>query len=179
MFLATATGGRAGDLWPQNEFAHVVAYCYEYSQDERGSSIVQKDGTHHRGIISAVTLRLSPEQDKKLRRLLLVPPKKHPGSADCFLPHHAFVFYDAEWNPKAHISICFLCGNFTAHPKNIPRNLDLIGLRKLVRELGLPVYEAAGARAKYAKLYRKLEHSESGSREVLTPDPHTTGRTDP
>lgn len=161
LFL-TATSVKAGDLWPQDKFAYVVAYCYDHSQDKRGTSIIQKDGTHHKGIISAVTLRLSPDQDKKLRRLLLVPPKTHPGSADCFLPHHAFVFYDSDWNPKAHISICFLCGTFKAQPKNSQPNLDLVGLQKLVEELGIPVYRGAGAAIKYTKLFQRLEHSEQG-----------------
>jgi len=168
LMLAAALPVVAGDLWPQNKFSFVVAYCYDYSQDKRGAQIVQKDGTHHTGIISAATVRLSADQDKKLRRLLLVPPRKHPGTADCFLPHHAFVFYDADWNPKAHISLCFLCGNFKAHPKNIPRNLDMVGLREFAKELGLPAYQGAGVPAKYTALFQKLEHSEQdagGKRE--------------
>ena len=178
LLLAAAFPVAAGDFCPQNNFTYVVAYCYDYSKDKRGAQIVQKDGTHHTGIISATTVRLSTDQGKKLQRLLLVPPKEHPGTADCFMPHHAFVFYDESWNPKAHISVCFLCGNFEAQPENISRTLDLRGLQRFSNELGLPVFRGRDAPTKYAELYRRLEHSEPvGARQSATvPDSKSEGK---
>lgn len=51
---------------------------------------------------------------------------------------------------------------FRSHPKNIPMNLDLVGLRKFAKELGLPVYRGVEAPRKYTALYQKLEHSDQG-----------------
>ena len=67
--LACCSTVRA-ELWPKKEFTYVVAYCYDYTQDKRGYSIIRKDGLHHSGIVSAATVRLSEEETKELRQIL-------------------------------------------------------------------------------------------------------------
>ncbi len=144
----------AGDLWPQNKYAHVVAYCYDYRQDKENSLIVDDTGTHHKGIISSLSTKLSAEQTSKLRKLLVTAPQEDQGEADCYMPHHAFVFYDKDWSVKAHISICFGCGNFRAFPENIPAKLDLVKLREFTKSLSLPVYRKPKS---YTALFYRLE----------------------
>ncbi|MFC7339073.1 hypothetical protein ACFQY0_17905 [Haloferula chungangensis] len=143
--LFTLTVLHAEDHWPAKPYAHVVAYCYDFTKDPRGTSIIFKDGTHHAGIIAPFTLLLDAKQRSKLDTLLNTPFKGVPGDVDCYDPHHAFVFYDAKWKPIAWIDICFLCDNFSAVP-NLPNApIDLPRLERFVRELSLPFFESEAA----------------------------------
>jgi len=142
--------------WPAVEFTHVVAFCYDFSKDARGASIVFPDKSLHRGIIKSTTTRLNPKQTTALREILSTDWKGELGDVDCYDPHHAFVFYDAQWQPVAWIDICFLCEGFVFHPKGVQEKIDLDALQKLVIEIGLPHYEDSQA---YTKLYQQEQPS--------------------
>ncbi len=129
------------ESWPGVEFAHVAAYCYDYTRDERGSPIVFKDRTLHKGIIQATTVRLSPPQIETLRTLVATESDED-GEVECYDPHHAFVFYDRDWKPVAWIDICFFCDDWSAVPKEGSAEIiDLQKLERFCREIGLPVFE--------------------------------------
>jgi hypothetical protein len=156
--------------WPALEFAHVVAFCYDFSQDARGTSIVFPDKSLHRGIIRSTTSRLIPKQITELRKILSTEWEGESGESDCYDPHHAFVFYDAEWKPVAWIDICFLCEGFTSHPAGVREKIDLDSLHKLLEEIGLPIHENS---QDYTKLYRQEQPSGK------TPEPVENADRDP
>jgi hypothetical protein len=138
--------------WPDVRFAHVVGYCYDFSQDPRGASISFPDGSLHKGVIRATTVRLSEEQTKRLLKLLNEEVEEERGEVECYDPHHAFVFYDSNWKIVASIDICFLCEDHAARPKGVPELFDLEAMEVFCRQIGLPWYEES---RDYTKLYRE------------------------
>ena len=151
LFLATLSL-HAENTWPPAKFTHVVAYCYDYIRDPRGSSIIFKDGTHHNGIIAPFTRPLSNDQSSSLLKILNTPYKEELGEVDCYDPHHAFVFYDASWKPVAWVNICFACEIYVPSSK-LPFNpIDLYALEDFVKALGLPYYETE---EEYQQLFLK------------------------
>lgn len=137
-------------LWPPKPFVHVVAYCYDFSADTRGSSIVFPDGSLHRGIIRATTVRLVPTQVVSLQTLLSTDSNEGLGEVECYDPHHGFVFYDADWKVVASIDVCFMCENYVARPEGVTENMGLRALWKFCREVGLPTFKES---SDYCELY--------------------------
>lgn len=147
--------------WPSEPFQHVVAYCYDFTQDPRGSSITFPDGSLHKGVIRATAVRLNEPQTVKLRALLSTDSESEHGGSDCYDPHHAFVFYDRDWKVVASIDICFFCDDYVARPKGVSNLIDLVALEALCRKFGLPMLENL---SDYTALYRQ----EQPKKEAVT-----------
>lgn len=144
--------------WPLEPFDRVVAYCYDYSQDSKDTLIIQPDGSLHKGIIKSTTLRLGRDQIKELRTILSTDSKEEIGVMECFDPHHAFVFYDKDWNVTASISVCFACEGYAARPKKgVSKIVNLRKLEAFSRRLGLPVLETD---KEYTDLWLKEQPNE-------------------
>jgi hypothetical protein len=138
IFMTIARGEDAKQAWPPPNYAHVVAYVYDYTQDSRGGDPTFPDGSLHKGIIRAATVRLTSEQAKTLVDVISRPVEFHE-SEDCYYPHHAFVFYDTNWKPIGWFAVCWECGTYAASSKKFPEFIDLKPIRKLTKELGLTV----------------------------------------
>lgn len=136
--------------WPDVPYTHVVGYCYDFTQDTRGFSISFPDGSLHKGIIKATTIRLSDAQTKSLLKILNDVVDHERGEVECYDPHHAFVFYDSNWKIVASIDICFLCENHSAVPKGAPEMFDLQAMEDFCRQIGLPVHAES---KQYTKLF--------------------------
>ena len=156
LFLTIAHAAEQPKAWPNVPFKHVVAYCYDFSQDTRGSDITFPDGSLHKGVIRATTVRLTEPQVQQVVGLLTKVSEEEDGEADCYEPHHAFVFYDADWKVVASIDVCFLCEDYIARPKGVSENIDLAALEKFCRGLGLPVFEKPEA---YSALFKQEQAS--------------------
>lgn len=150
LLLGTAHADPAEDLWPEKPFKHVVAYCYNPFHDERGSSITFDDGTLSEGVIRATTVRLDEAQTTRLRKLLSTDTDTVKGGVLCYDPHHAFVFYDADWKVTASIDICFLCSDYRSRPEDASGSVDLSALMAFCRQLGLPILKTSQG---YTKLF--------------------------
>ena len=137
--------------WPPEGYAHVVGFCYDHRKDPRGNRIVFPDGTLHRGIIKATTVRFSKEQTERLVKILTTKPKEDQGMADCYLPHHGFVFYDNDWKVVGWFEVCFLCSGSYASSGTARPDVDYKVLEAFTRGAGLPVL--LEDRAAYSKLY--------------------------
>jgi len=90
------------------------------------------------GVINKDGALLSPEQTKRLRVAIT---GLHPdySVAGCFLPHNAFVFYNAEKRPVAFVEVCFDCGGIRALLKGAAIWVDMLGLGAIFDELKLPL----------------------------------------
>lgn len=166
---------QAPKLWPDKPFEHVVAYCYDYTQDERGASITFPDGSLHAGVIRSTTLRLDAKQVLKLRTLLSKDTGEEEAEVDCYDPHHAFVFYDATWKVIASVDICFLCENYSARPKGVAEVVDFEALEDFCRRIGLPVF---GGAAGYSALFKQEQPSAPAPKRQPARDPFP-GEVDP
>jgi len=167
-FLAIAHAAEPAKPWPPVAFKYAVAYCYDFSQDPRGYSITFPDGSLHKGVIRATTVRLTEAQVTKLRTLLSTDSKMEHGDVDCYDPHHAFVFYDADWKVTASIDVCFLCDDYAARPKGTSDLIDLAALEAFCREIGLPLLKDS---PDYTALYRREQPSAAPAKPKAEPSP--------
>jgi hypothetical protein len=133
----------AKELWPEKPFVHVVAYCYTPFQDERGTSITFDDGSLNIGVIRATTVRLNADQTTKLRKILSTDTDSTHGGVLCYYPHHAFVFYDAEWKVTASIDVCFQCSDYKSRPSSVSDSVDIAALNTFCSQIGLPVFKTS------------------------------------
>lgn len=73
------------------------------------------------------------------------------------MPHHAFVFFNAQGQRVANMDICFTCNKHRAFPAGTVEYPDMRNLYALVQELGLPT-----GTGKY--FYRDLYLKQGGRR---------------
>jgi hypothetical protein len=98
-------------IFPGFEYSKAVAYDYDGS--EKGDLIIEK-GKIHPSVKKKVTL--SKEQTEVLLAGLNDTLSYGADITRCFKPHLGVVFYDENDNPKAQISICFLCNQHNSFP---------------------------------------------------------------
>jgi hypothetical protein len=90
--------------------------------------------------------------------------KRHP-IADCYKPHHLFVFYGYEGHPLAAIEVCFSCNRVKMTPEvRVGRgaigpfeSADLAGLAKIATEAGLDLNPYASLDAYVQRLDQLTE----------------------
>ena len=152
--------------WPSAPFENVVGYCYDFTKDSRGSAITFQDGSIHKGVIKATTIRLIDKQTKQLIAVLNKNVEYERGDVDCYDPHHAFVFYDEHWKVVASIDICFMCDDFASRPTVVSDLIDLRAMEKFCRDVGLPLHEDP---VSYTKLYEQEQSSTSSDVEPDRP----------
>ncbi|WP_411846049.1 hypothetical protein AAFN60_21410 [Roseibacillus persicicus] len=130
-----------GDLskWAPNAL-YVKAYLFDHRKGEYGDPLI-KNGKFHAGIHPQHTKILTFAQVSALSKAITgTNPKK--GMSLCHWPHHAFVFFDIQHKPIAHLNICFLCSTYGALPvEGLSSNWDLGAIKKLVAELKLPNFD--------------------------------------
>jgi hypothetical protein len=153
----------AGDkLWRPKDYAHCVAYTYACKMDKRGYDIVFDDGSIHKGIIRSGSLTLAEQQTERMLALLNTK-KDNQEECDCHEPDHALVFYDVRWKPVGWVTIAFLCQNICADPDDLSLDVDIEGLEKYCKSIGMPVLPDQES---YTKLFLK-EQSPEARKQIL------------
>ncbi|MCH1420983.1 MAG: hypothetical protein L7W40_11820 [Akkermansiaceae bacterium] len=131
----------------------VRAYVYDYTQEKK--SHITIDGRLHRGVINKAGVKLSPNQLKRLLKAIAEQPlpKKILPLADCYWPHHGFVFFDKMGQILAHAEVCLQCNQHRGYKiLELSYYWDLKDIRKLIGELKLPIFEDD---KKYTQLFLK------------------------
>jgi hypothetical protein len=133
--LALALTARAAD-WPGVPFTEVRAYAWplELNADE----VILPGFKIRPGALKKSGAVLSPDQTARLlaaqKRKVMQRPK-----AACYVPHNAFVFYNAQHEPVAFLEICFDClGDRSGPALKADGDPDFIALAKIFSELKLP-----------------------------------------
>ena len=142
-----------GAVWPPAGYTKVRAFVYDCEAELHNMSFWRKDGTMHTGVINAPGVVLS---DSQVKRLVATANTPHPLDKykPCYVPHHAFVFYDAADKPVATLEVCFTCRRHIATPKGTPDHIDYAALWNLLHEVGVP---AERGPTYYRDLYRKTK----------------------
>ncbi|MFT5855508.1 MAG: hypothetical protein ACI8XO_002759 [Verrucomicrobiales bacterium] len=117
--------------------------------DERGKDSVFPDGSLDQGIIHATTVRLQKKQVEELIRILTTEPSSIDPPARCYDPHHAFVFYNDDWNVVASIDLCLMCNGSQERSLKVANDLDFTHLQKFVAGAGLPVLAESSGCTKF------------------------------
>ena len=135
--------------YPNVPFATVKGFGFNLRKKGRPECMmpVNPDGTLCKSVKRPGVV-LNEAQQKRLLKLLGTPKTFGAGEAKCFLPHHAFVFYDKDGKAVGQVSICFMCVGLRANPRvraqpKSPRrsalgDWGLKQLRQLCRDLNLP-----------------------------------------
>lgn len=125
----------ASPPWPDIPFTEVRAYAWP--TDLRTNAVILPGMKPLPGSLRPEGIPLSPQQ---VTRLQTAVTGRFPEvvQAFCYVPHNAFIFYNADKKPVAYVEICFTCGGYRAAPKGTAKNYDLPALAKLFHELGLP-----------------------------------------
>ncbi len=138
--------------WPPASFTTVRAFVYDCDAD-RSVSFFQKDGSLHRGIINAPGALLTEAQVKRLLPALTTATARKHRTA-CYLPHHAFLFYDAAGRVVAHTEICFSCTIQRSSPAGLPEHINFQAVWDILREAGVPC--GSGSQF-YRDLFKQLQ----------------------
>jgi hypothetical protein len=123
--------------WPSLPYVEVRAYAYN-AQGELDRAIL-KNGRLDRTVVNKTGIALTALQ---IKRLVAAVTGKRPapnGAAACFIPRHAFVFYNAAKKPIAGVELCFECANAYAKPYRNGQVYDIAALENLAKELKLPL----------------------------------------
>lgn len=141
--------------WPPAKFSTVRAFVYDCDADDT-KGFFQKNGAVAKGVINGPGALLSPAQVQRLLPALTTetPRKNHTA---CYLPHHAFVFYDAAGRVVAHAEICFNCTIQRSFPAGLPGHINFQAVWDLLRELGVPCGDGS-------QFYRDLYKSAKAGR---------------
>ena len=136
MLILSTIPVSAGGTWPGVQFTEVRAYAWPGNLET--TQVILPAMQLKPGVINEDGALLTPDQ---VKRLLAAVNGKHRAydQASCFIPHNAFVFYDASKKPVAYLEICFACMGTHAEPKTPKRSTDLIALAKIFDELKLPL----------------------------------------
>ena len=90
------------------------------------------------GVINQDGAVLTLGQVRQLRAAITGSHPSYPV-AGCFLPHNAFVFYDAAKKPVAYVEVCFSCRGIRAEPKGAKVWVDHIALATIFDAHKLPM----------------------------------------
>jgi hypothetical protein len=133
----------------------VRAYVYDYTQEKK--SHITIDGRLHKGVINKGGVKLSPDQKERLNKAIAKQPlpKKIQPLADCYWPHHGFVFYDKEGKILAHAEVCLQCNRHRGYKiLELSPYWDLREISKLIKELKLPILKG---NEEYTRLFLKAD----------------------
>ena len=135
--------------YPDVPFATVKGFAFNLGKKGRPECLmpVYDDGTLCKSVETPGVV-LNEQQKKRLLKLLSSPKTFGAMEAKCFIPHHAFVFYDKNGKTVGQVSICFMCVGLRADPPvraqpKSPRRAalgkqGLKKLRALCNDLKLP-----------------------------------------
>lgn len=114
--------------------SRIVAVNYDYTQETSEDVVVE--GRLHKGVLHT-SKDLTAEQTKKLYSAI-TGTHFHMKGAMCFMPHHGFIFYDADDKIIGSITICLKCNNYRHAPAGeLSKIFDLKGLESLILELNI------------------------------------------
>jgi hypothetical protein len=133
LVLIASTG--LASSWPGVAYTEVRGYAYNpkigesiWHDGKLSSSVINKSGT-----------LLTDGQAERLVRAITKKPRRAFDLANCFDPHHAFVFYGAHQKAVAWVEVCFHCNNIKAQPISPgERWPDMKALLTLSTQLKLP-----------------------------------------
>lgn len=122
--------------WPPKHYTEVRAFLYNL--DNNSSLACVTNGQLDASMTDTNGVRLS---DMQVARLFTAITGKHPeiARAQCYVPHHAYIFYDQQHQIVGWVELCFGCLRYKASSPDAPPAFDLPALADLTRELGLPI----------------------------------------
>ena len=139
--------------WPHVKFSEVRAYAWPNEPDTK--AVILEGMALKSDVLNPEGAILSAEQARTLIRAITGEHRDYPG-AMCYVPHNAFVFYDAANTPVAFVELCFGCSGHRTSPAGAAGSIDLVALAAIFDAHKLPMGEYADLAA-YKKHFEKLQ----------------------
>ncbi len=138
LFLLLSTlSAFADEPWPGVKFSEVRAYAWP--DDKETEAVILPGTTLKPGVLNKDGAPLTPAQVSRLRSAVTGKQRSDGGAAGCYIPHNAFVFYDADKKPVAFVEVCFMCLGHRAQPKAPGEPIDFLELASIFDELKIPM----------------------------------------
>lgn len=138
LFVLSTFTLAAAKPWPGIKYAEVRAYAWP--DDKTTQAVILPGMTLKPGVLNKDGAPLTPDQIKRLITAATVQGAAG-AIAGCYIPHNAFVFYDAKKKPVAFVEVCFMCRATRIQPKVAEGKKDLLALATIFDELKLPMGE--------------------------------------
>ena len=123
--------------WPNRPFSSVRAFVYDCDAD-KSVDFIQSNGQVSKGVINGQGALLTADQVTRLMPVLTTATPRN-GRTACFVPHHAFVFYDANGQRVANVDVCFTCALMKSHPEGLPKHVNYPALWAILEEAKVPL----------------------------------------
>lgn len=136
--IASCTNGSKPGAWHFSGFSEVRAFRLNWEDKHSFDRIINQDGSLNDTRLPEAGIILTDQQVSRLEAAVTGTRPEHPV-ADCFYPHHAFVFYNESGEIIGHLNICFLCSNYSGEPSGFAASLDFDKLAKIVTDIGMPL----------------------------------------
>lgn len=122
--------------WPGVPFAEIRAFAWSLNLNEE--EVILPGMKVRAGALKNSGAVLSADQAARLLAAQKRKVMERPRAA-CYVPHNAFVFYNAKKEPVAFLEICFDClGDRSGPALKAGGDPDFIALAKIFSELKLP-----------------------------------------
>jgi hypothetical protein len=135
--------------WPEVKYAQVRAYFYN-SASEHDCRIIDSKGHLDASVIDKEGVVLNSAQVARLLAAINGRQRLHPITA-CYVPHHAFIFYNAWGRRVAVFEFCLECLKASVEPNTAGPYYNYPALAELVADLQLPL----GPKFKNPRAYRR------------------------
>ena len=128
--------------WPIEEVVEIRVYRTNWDQASGFELILDGDNglnakakrMPEEGIV------LNAEQTAQLHQAMFTGEPFQPSPHGClFVPHHAFVFLDANQKVLGSLDICFNCLEFKSSAKGFDDAVNYDGLKALFGDLNVPI----------------------------------------
>lgn len=142
-------------FWQETDFKSAKGFIYNLQNS--GPNPILKDQVLHHSIRGEGVV-FSESAIKRFRQTILTEIEPVAVAA-CHIPRHGIVFYDADSNPVAHISICFQCNNLTYGPGEFTSKVDLQPFREEILAAGLPIFRDEKEYESYLRPPKEAPHT--------------------
>jgi len=127
--------------WPPAGYKEVRAYIFNLD-GHSGARILETNQLSDT-VVNREGVRLGKlDIERLLQAAVVLKPIAVARSLRCYVPRHAFVFYDDDKKPVGFVEICFECSRHrTSASDPLIWEFDLKALRKLFTDLKISVFE--------------------------------------
>jgi len=161
LFLMSMVSLCAGEPpWPRVPYREVRAFAWDPAKTPNiDEQVIRADMSFVEGVIDKEGVVLNADQVKRLLKAETHRFADRPV-AGCYMPHNAFVFYNADKKPVAFLEVCFDCLGARTNPVDANCDPDFYALAKICAELRIPFGR-----------HKSVEDFEKGAAEILGPPP--------
>ena len=154
LVAATAATTLYGADWPDVKYSEVRAYYYN-ATSQHDCRILDGKGRLDASVVDKNGVVLNADQVARLLAAINGQQRIHPITA-CYVPHHAFIFYNSWGRRVAVFEFCLECLKASPDPNNTGPYYNYPALAELIADLHLPLGPKFKDPAAYKRRYDRM-----------------------